>query len=609
MSGGYPIPHDALLADRLGWTGTSGSGKTYNCGTAIERVLHAGARAVIVDPLGVWWGLRLNGEGDAASRFKAVIFGGPHGDLPLNEHAGALIGETVAGMAESCILDLSQLGTKAAERRFMLAFLTALNRHANGEPVHLVFDEADMWAPQQLRDKEGEAAKLLGMMETIVRRGRIKGFIPWLITQRPAVLNKDILSQVDGLVTMKLTSSQDRNAIGGWVEGQADAGQWDEIWAALPTLPRGEGFVWLPGRGMLERAAFPKKATFDSSKTPERGQRRSDVALKPLDVEKLKGRLAKVADEAKANDPTALKQQVANLKRELEAEKKKAPTKGAAAARASARREPNAKELAAERAAGFAEGYRSGWDEREAGIPGTLVVLNKALDHVRSAQLGLSGLLKKRPRITPRRSDVARTPIAQTGLAPASASGLPKSSPQHKPVMPTRVTNGSGAPSGLPPARQKILDGLALLDSIGIAPADKTQLALFIKVSPTSGGYFNNLGALRSSGLIDYPQGGTVALTEEGRAAAAAPDTPPTTADLHAMIAGLLPPAKWKLLAELIDIYPEPIGKDELAARAGVSPTSGGYFNNLGSLRSLGLIDYPSGGQVVAKPVLFLEGR
>jgi uncharacterized protein len=73
------------------------------------------------------------------------------------------------------------------------------------------------------------------------------------------------------------------------------------------------------------------------------------------------------------------------------------------------------------------------------------------------------------------------------------------------------------------------------------------------------------------------------------------------------MIAGLLPPAKWKLLEQLIGIYPDAIAKDELAERVGVSPTSGGYFNNLGSLRSLGLIDYPSGGQVVAKPVLFLE--
>ena len=38
-----------------------------------------------------------------------------------------------------------------------------------------------------------------------------------------------------------------------------------------------------------------------------------------------------------------------------------------------------------------------------------------------------------------------------------------------------------------------------------------------------------------------------------------------------------------------------------------LQPT-GGYFNNLGALRSLGLIDYPEPGYVKAEPVLFLEG-
>ena len=57
----------------------------------------------------------------------------------------------------------------------------------------------------------------------------------------------------------------------------------------------------------------------------------------------------------------------------------------------------------------------------------------------------------------------------------------------------------------------------------------------------------------------------------------------------------------------LIEIYPDPIAKDALAEKIGVSPTSGGYFNNLGALRTLGVIDYPAPGMVAATPVLFLE--
>jgi len=156
-------------------------------------------------------------------------------------------------------------------------------------------------------------------------------------------------------------------------------------------------------------------------------------------------------------------------------------------------------------------------------------------------------------------------------------------------------------------AKQRILNALSFLEGIGLPQADKTQLALMAGVSPTSGGYFNNLGALRTGGLITYPGPSAVALTPDGRACANPAQAPATTQDLHALIQAKLPRAKWRLLEVLIAVYPKPLAKDELAARAGVSPTSGGYFNNLGSLRSLGLIDYPTPGHAVARPVLFLE--
>lgn len=108
----YPIP-EAALDDRLAFVGTSGSGKTYAAGTAVERLLAKGAKVVVVDPLDVWWGLRVKADGVKAG-YPVVIFGGAHGDLPLSEHAGGLIGEAVASMAESCIVSLGGMATKAA---------------------------------------------------------------------------------------------------------------------------------------------------------------------------------------------------------------------------------------------------------------------------------------------------------------------------------------------------------------------------------------------------------------------------------------------------------------------------------------------------------------
>jgi hypothetical protein len=256
------------LDDRIAIVGTAGSGKTYAAKGFVERLLDSGARVAIVDPLGVWWGLRASADGTAAG-YPVVVFGGRHADVPIAAEMGGALGRMIAGEALACVVDLSELGSNAARRRFMAAFSEALYE-ANEELLHLVLDEADLWAPQRpVKGWEG----LLGHIEEVVRRGRVRGFIPWLITQRPAVVHKDVLSQADILIAMKLTASQDRDAIGAWIEGQADRQEGKRILGDLPRLQRGEGYLWAPGHGLLNRVEFPPIRTFDSSRTPKRGER------------------------------------------------------------------------------------------------------------------------------------------------------------------------------------------------------------------------------------------------------------------------------------------------------------------------------------------------
>lgn len=311
----HPVP-DVALDSRLAIVGTSGSGKTYAAKGMVEDLLSLQHRVVIVDPLDVWFGLRLlkSGKGKA---FPVAILGGRHADLPLTEHSGALIGEAVARSTESCIVSLNGLKSSAARQRFMLAFLDALYERTDPDardPYHVIFDEADLWAPQK---PMGQEAMLAHLMEEIVRRGRVKGFIPWLITQRPAVLNKNVLSQADGLIAMKLTASQDRKALGAWVQSTADEGQWNDIDKQLPTFAQGQGVVWLPGHGILKVTRFPENDTFDSSRTPKRGEKKHDTELAPLDLGALKSKLASIEQEASANDPKKLKGEIARLEAEL----------------------------------------------------------------------------------------------------------------------------------------------------------------------------------------------------------------------------------------------------------------------------------------------------
>lgn len=576
----HPIPR-AALDDRLGFLGTSGSGKTYNAGTAVELLLASKARVVILDPLGVWWGLRLLADGKKPSGWNVAIFGGSHGDLPLTEHAGALIGETAATMAESCIIDLSELKTKTAERRFMVAFLETIFRKANGEPFHLIVDEADLFAPQ--KPQAGDEV-LLGHMENIVRRGRVKGFIPWLISQRPAVLNKNVLSQVDGLLAFKLTSTQDRDALDSWIEGQADKAEGKAIKDGLPTLQIGQGVVWIPGRGILEcPAAFPTKVTFDSSRTPKRGEKVKHRTLKPVNIGRLKEQLASVVEEAKANDPKALRSEIATLKAERDKLAKAAPAK--------AKVDPDAIKAAEQR--GFEQAKKSLRREAAKHAHDTIIDAMAALDALvgpiairLKEQLGAAQ--KNRARLDVEFTPSSASPaVIATPTRPAIAKPLTRS-PAAKPPS---ETGGDVHLSG--PQRQ-LLQSLAWWKAMGHDRPTRVQVASICGWRITSGHLKNISGSLRSLGMIDYPTDGTMALTREGEASAPEPDT---STSLEESVRGILTGPQ----RQAFDVLPpdgSELTREQLAECCGWNITSGHVKNVLGSMRSLEVIDYPGQGMV-----------
>lgn len=515
----------AALDDRLAFVGTSGSGKTYAAGELAERLLSSGSRVVVVDPLDVWWGLRLTADGSAPSSFDLPIFGGSHADLPLNEHVGALIGETVATMRESCIVSLGGLPTKSAERRFMLAFLEALYRTAPGEPFHLIFDEADLWAPQKSSEP-----MLQNLMEQIVRRGRVKGFIPWLITQRPAVLSKDVLSQADGLIAMKLTASQDRDALGAWIEGVGDRATGREMLAALPAMSQGQGIVWIPARGTLVTATFPPKVTYDSSRTPKRGEARRTVDLTPLDLAGLKDRLAAVEAETKANDPKALKAEIARLKGVL-AETVPIPT---------------------EEALTKAEivGFRSGWDKgliegEERGLAkGVAIGLTRAQNALNALRVpDILTMADVRDRETPGFIDPDREHEARRQNV---AHGFERPEPfdPHKTTAP---------PPAVLVEKSKVISTSGALGLVQAAaqchPAALTwgQIAALAGRKPR-GGHFNSSrkAAVDQGWLVD--EGATVRCTPAGLAAAG---VEPHTGPLADVWARVLPGPADKMFAAI----------------------------------------------------------
>src|SRR5262249_15161407 len=141
----------------------------------------------------------------------------------------------------------------------------------NGDPLWLVLEEADAFAPQQ---PMGDMTRVLGEVDRIARRGRNFGFRLISITQRPAKLHKDVLTQLSTLIALGVTSPQDRDAVKAWVDGNADREQARRVYESLAKLPVGEGWIWAPDHDLLKHVRFPKIATLDTSKTPKAGDKR-----------------------------------------------------------------------------------------------------------------------------------------------------------------------------------------------------------------------------------------------------------------------------------------------------------------------------------------------
>lgn len=129
----------------------------------------------------------------------------------------------------------------------------------------------------------------------LVSGGRAKGLRIMLISQRPAKLHKDSLTQVETLIAMRLIAPQDRAAVEDWIGEWADPKQGREVIASMPSLPRGTGWAWAPELGVLRKMAFPLIATFDSSITPEHGEpAKSPVDLSAIDITALRDALVVV---------------------------------------------------------------------------------------------------------------------------------------------------------------------------------------------------------------------------------------------------------------------------------------------------------------------------
>ncbi|HEX9648907.1 MAG TPA: DUF87 domain-containing protein [Alphaproteobacteria bacterium] len=565
---------EALLAGHVAILGRTGSGKSYVAKGWVERLLRLGRRVCVIDPTGVWWGLKSSADGKAPG-FPVAVLGGDHADIALAETAGELLGRTVAERAFSCVVDLSDF-LIGERHRFMTDFLGALYRF-NKRPLHLVCDEADEIAAQSPLP---EHRRLLHATDRIVRRGRVKGFRVVLITQRPAVLHKNVLTQAAALVAMRVMAPQDRKAIEDWIKGQGDVAQGREVLDSLARLKVGEGWLWAPDLGLLERRRFPAIETFDSGRAPGNEGAAEPETLAQADLAELQDLIAATS----RGDAEACPGQRAGG-----AEQKQSP-----------RLRVDKTALAAARAQGYADGR----GEAHAAAVARLDEIARLLDAV-AAAAGEVGRRIAAMRAEPVPSDRAGLEIASPPQKPVAAtdpgSGTSQAKERHRPAR-----GANGGDGALYSATAKLLGALAR-----VAPARLTWTqAATLAGMKARGGHFNaGRKEMRDLALVESHGDGLISIAAAGLALAGfeAPDPPRTTAERVAMWKAALPALSGDILDLLVNNYPGWVPKRAVADRLGKVMRGGHWNDGMARLRNNELIE-SHGEAIRAAPHLFTLG-
>lgn len=541
------LPEAALDGD-IAVLGRKGGGKTFTAKGIVERLLDMKRRVLILDPLGVWAGLRTAANGDDPG-YKIAIFGGQYGDEPLDPALAVPLAQIIAGENLPTIIDLSEL-TKTAQGTFLYRFLHELRR-VNREALTIVLEEADVFAPQ---NPMGDDSKLLhGEIDWISRRGRFRGFRLISITQRPARLSKDVLTQCSTLIAHKLPAPQDRDAVKAWVEGNGDRDLAKQVFDTLAGLDVGEGWVWSPEHDILQRMKFPRIKTLDTSATPKAGETRIEPkTLAQVDMSGIRKALteakaAKDAEDGRSSKPAK------NITQNITVPDPKALDDAARSGY-----ERGAADAAANAEVAFKAMHRMALRE-----------LLKMLDAQVDAGDEAAFAVEPRP---------ARRDVPQPAAVPSTR--------QIKPRAPAD-------PDTMPPSASKII---AAIDRTGAPGLTWTQIALLTGYSESGGQYRRGKKWLLDMGAVRQDPDG-VRVSKPSRNAAAMP----TGDDLVAMWRQRLPPSG---RATLDNFWSNrraragaPVSIDIVASELNYAPSGGQWRRGLKALRDA-RITRDSGGTI-----------
>ncbi|RLG44409.1 MAG: hypothetical protein DRN78_00215, partial [Thermoproteota archaeon] len=280
---------------RVAVLGQSGSGKSYLAAVIVEEALRQGIPIVVIDVEGEWYTLK--------QKFPVLVVGR---DVPLDLESAELYSEyPLKGV--SIVIDLASADASDLEARdFFMKFTEKLFQleTEHRRTLLLVVEEAEVFAPQMAT--KGERSSLV-VANKIAKRGRKRGIHSVWITQRPASLSKDILSQCNVYLVGKMTLQRDLKAVEPYI---------GSIVKSLPTLSPGEFF--LVHEGKVARFRTKERETPHGADTPF--QLFSNPPELEGILEEIKERILKMRKdrEEERSEVEKLKEEMKKLEAQLE---------------------------------------------------------------------------------------------------------------------------------------------------------------------------------------------------------------------------------------------------------------------------------------------------
>jgi hypothetical protein len=274
----FTLPLD-VVARTQAIVAIRGAGKTVAATVLAEEMCEAGLPWIAFDPVGVWWGLRVNPDGTPGG-YPVLVVGGQHGDLPLDKDQAPQLAEALVRENVCCVIDM-KLESKNVWRAFVADFCDRLMELQPSVPKHLFFEEAPELVPQR---PMGEQKRSRAAVDRLIRLGRNQGYGGTLISQRFATVDKDVLTQCENLFAMRSIGKPDRDAARDWIAECVSPEPGDttvkEFLDSLTDLPDGTGWFWSPQwLNQFEQVKIRARKTYHPGATRVVGQEAKQVEL------------------------------------------------------------------------------------------------------------------------------------------------------------------------------------------------------------------------------------------------------------------------------------------------------------------------------------------